>query len=116
MERLFVYGSLIPGGPNEHVLSDIGGHWTKASVKGHLHDAGWGSHMGYPAIVLDETAEAVNGFVFSSVQLKDHWSRLDVFEGKEYTRVATHVWLADGSTVEAFVYVLHDRLQGPRTT
>ena len=27
VERLFVYGSLQPGGPNEHVLAAIGGEW-----------------------------------------------------------------------------------------
>ena len=35
IQRLFVYGTLVPGGPNEHVLSDIGGTWIEASVNGH---------------------------------------------------------------------------------
>ena len=25
IQRLFVYGTLVPGGPNEHVLNEIGG-------------------------------------------------------------------------------------------
>ena len=52
-ERLFVYGTLGPGRPNEHVLGSIDGSWEAASVTGTLHDEGWGAAMGYPGIVLD---------------------------------------------------------------
>lgn len=33
-ERLFVYGTLAPGKPNEHVLAGLTGDWVAASVKG----------------------------------------------------------------------------------
>ena len=33
MERLFVYGTLGPGRPNEHILLKIGGTWQPASVR-----------------------------------------------------------------------------------
>jgi hypothetical protein len=36
IQRLFVNGTLVPGGPNEHVLSDIGGSWEAATVSGTL--------------------------------------------------------------------------------
>ena len=32
MERLFVYGTLAPGRPNEHVLGEIEGSWEAATV------------------------------------------------------------------------------------
>ena len=56
-QRLFVYGTLGPGRPNEHVLSAIGGTWEEASVNGFLMPRGWGAEMGYPGIVLDDTGE-----------------------------------------------------------
>ena len=31
IQRLFVYGTLAPGQPNEHVLGDIEGSWETAS-------------------------------------------------------------------------------------
>lgn len=40
MERLFVYGTLCPGRPNEHVMQKIGGEWLPARVKGRLIKAG----------------------------------------------------------------------------
>ena len=43
IERLFVYGTLGPGRPNEHVLTAIGGSWLNASVSGFLRNEGWGA-------------------------------------------------------------------------
>ncbi len=105
-QRLFVYGTLAPNQPNQHVLSQIGGEWVPAFVRGHLQEAGWGSEMGYPAIVLDEGADPVAGYVFVSEGLEEHWDKLDAFEGEEYERVATLVQLWDDTTVGAFIYVL----------
>ncbi len=72
MANLFVYGTLIPGGPNEHVLSAIGGTWEPATVTGYLKEHGWGAKMGYPVIVLDEAGQDINGFIFSSNNLDKH--------------------------------------------
>jgi gamma-glutamylcyclotransferase (GGCT)/AIG2-like uncharacterized protein YtfP len=54
---LFVYGTLGPGRPNEHVLSVIGGTWKEASVNGYLKPLGWSAELGYPGIVLDDTGD-----------------------------------------------------------
>jgi len=105
-QRLFVYGSLSPGGPNEQVLAEIGGTWTPASVRGRLRDEGWGSKIGYPGLVLDDGAERVAGVVFSSENLDRSWDRLDAFEGADYARVVTEARLEDLSLVHVFVYVL----------
>ena len=106
VNKLFVYGSLCPGCPNEHILKDIGGTFIKASVKGFLHQEGWGAEMGFPAIKLDHLGNKVEGFVFSSEKLPQHWEALDAFEGDAYQRVLTEVSLSDQTLMEAFIYVL----------
>ena len=105
-EKLFVYGTLGPGRPNENVLSAIGGSWESATVTGNLREQGWGAEMGYPGIVLDETGMEVKGFVFTSQNLSDHWPSLDAFEGEAYRRVLTKVKPKNGCTIDAYIYVL----------
>ena len=107
-QNLFVYGTLAPGRPNEHVLTTLGGSWQPATVKGHLKPEGWGAEMGYPGLVLDDCGEEVKGFIFSSDHLGEHWGALDDFEGGHYERVLTEVRCSDGSSTEAYVYVLRE--------
>jgi gamma-glutamylcyclotransferase (GGCT)/AIG2-like uncharacterized protein YtfP len=106
MQRLFVYGSLQPGGTNAHMLSDLDGTWQAASIRGDLNPEGWGAALGYPGLVLRDDGEEVRGQLFSSDELVAHWGRLDEFEGIEYRRTETPVLLADGGSVRAWVYVL----------
>jgi len=49
IEKLFVYGTLGPGRPNEHVLGAIGGSWESATVSGSLREEGWGAEMVQPS-------------------------------------------------------------------
>ena len=105
-DRLFVYGTLAPGRPNEHVLAGLVGKWESASVSGRLIPEGWGAAEGYPAIVLDENGDDVEGFVFSSDDLAAHWTRLDHFEGEGYERVVTTAKLKNGKAVDVYVYSL----------
>ena len=104
--RLFVYGTLAPGRPNEHVLAGVPGKWEPATVKGRLLPEGWGAAAGYPGIVLDEQGGEVEGLLFSSESLAEHWPRLDEFEGEGYERVLTTAKLKDGTPVNAYVYQL----------
>jgi gamma-glutamylcyclotransferase (GGCT)/AIG2-like uncharacterized protein YtfP len=104
--RLFVYGTLAPGRPNEHVLAEIPGTWEPATVRGRLIQEGWGAAAGYPGIVLDERGDEVAGLLFSAVSLDQHWARVDEFEGEGYERVPTRATLADGTVVDAYVYQL----------
>ena len=106
IEHLFIYGTLAPGGPNEHVLSEVEGSWEAASVTGSLRQEGWGAAIGYPGIDLDEHGDEVQGFLFSSEKLSDHWAKLDEFEGKSYKRVLTAVKLKGNSIVDAYIYTL----------
>ncbi|GGM30720.1 gamma-glutamylcyclotransferase family protein [Pseudomonas asuensis] len=106
MERLFVYGTLGPGRPNEHVMLNIGGSWEEASLKGKLIKEGWGADMDFPGLAIADDGEAIHGHVFASDNLEQHWDALDSFEGNEYKRVLATVTLASGSTVKAYVYAL----------
>ena len=107
MERLFVYGTLAPGKPNHSVLEHIPGHWEAATLKGKLLDEGWGSELGCPGIVPSEEGEQVEGFVFSSEHLSEHWPMLDEYEGTGYKRVPVLIKTESGKTIEAYVYALN---------
>ena len=112
MERLFVYGSLQPGGPNETVLGDIGGEWAPATVRGRLVNGGWGAEIGFPGLVLDDDGGIVSGYVFSSAALAEHWESLDRFEGDEYLRVTSEITFENGDSAEASIYVLRSEASG----
>jgi gamma-glutamylcyclotransferase (GGCT)/AIG2-like uncharacterized protein YtfP len=103
--RLATYGSLAPGRPNHHQLHGLEGRWSKGDVYGRLVDAGWGASLGYPALILDPDGSAIRVQVFESMQLPDHWSRLDEFEGPGYQHVVTSVSTTAGE-VNASIYVL----------
>ncbi|GAB94852.1 gamma-glutamylcyclotransferase (GGCT)/AIG2-like uncharacterized protein YtfP [Kineosphaera limosa] len=102
-QRLAVYGTLAPGGPNEHHLAGMAGSWTPGSVRGHLYPDGWGAALGYPGIVLDPHGPAVPVQVFDSPDLPDHWERLDTFEGPGYRRVPVQVTTGPGGDASAEV-------------
>ena len=106
IERLFVYGSLAPGQPNEHVLGEIDGSWEVTTVTGTLRQEGWGAEIGYPGIDLDEGGDEIQGYLFSSEKLSDYWAKLDEFEGAAYERVLTVVKLSDDRRVDAYIYAL----------
>lgn len=107
MTKLFVYGSLGPGGPNEYLLKRIGGSWATGFVMGKLYQEGWGATMGYPGIRLDDKVEKIAGHIFTSHNLEAYWSQLDAFEGEAYQRVKTTVFPEDQiGEVPAFIYVL----------
>jgi len=105
-DRHFVYGTLAPGRPNEHVLAGVPGEWEPATVRGDLHQDGWGAAAGFPAILLNEDGPEVRGHLFSSASLCEHWERLDDFEGEGYERALTTTVLRGGRTLAAYIYVL----------
>jgi gamma-glutamylcyclotransferase (GGCT)/AIG2-like uncharacterized protein YtfP len=105
-DRLFVYGSLAPGRPNEHLLARVPGTWEAATVRGTLRQQGWGAAIGYPGMVVDERGDEIAGLVFCSEALDTHWVRLDRFEGEGYARVLVPARLENGAFVQAYVYAL----------
>jgi gamma-glutamylcyclotransferase (GGCT)/AIG2-like uncharacterized protein YtfP len=115
--RLFVYGTLAPGRPNHYVLADVPGEWEPASISGRLLNQGWGAEHGFPGLVLDENGpDQVDGVLFTSERLTEHWERLDEFEGDGYERVLTVVRLPGGRVAEAYVYVLRQSPDGAATS
>jgi gamma-glutamylcyclotransferase (GGCT)/AIG2-like uncharacterized protein YtfP len=101
---LFVYGTLAPGEENEHIMDGMDGTWQKAIVYGQRVATGWGIHKGHPGLIPDAQGEAVEGFVFISNDLPNHWQRLDVFEGEDYQRVLIPAQLSNGDIIQAHVY------------
>lgn len=106
MNQLFVYGTLCPGRSNAHILEKIGGSFEPGCVRGTLHPEGWGATYGYPAIIPDPAGEKVEGYLFHSENLPQHWMDLDDFEGEGYERVVVEVELVSGKKEKAFIYAL----------
>ena len=71
-QALFVYGTLAPGRPNDHVLAEVPGNWGPAQVRGTLLEQGWGAALGFPVIELNAGGDIVEGFLFTSDALDEH--------------------------------------------
>ena len=103
-EHLAVYGTLVPGAANDHVLADVPGRWSTGVLAGTRHEHGW---HGYPGVVLGGSQQ-LEVHVLHAPTLADHLTRLDRFEGPGYRRVTAPVTLDDGQEVTAWVYELVD--------
>ena len=57
-------------------------------------------------MVPSEDGEDIEGHIFKSAHLGEHWPTLDEFEGPDYVRVLTRATLESGDVVEAYVYAL----------
>lgn len=107
MDHLFVYGTLRPKHENAHLLEKIGGTWTVATLDGSVHVLDWGPDKGLFAVVLDGTVAGVEGYIFSSAYLGDHWAMLDEFEGFQYQRVQTIAKMQTGESRQVWIYVMN---------
>lgn len=86
--RLAVYGSLAPGLANHDQVAEIPGEWRSGLVvTGDLEPLGWGVHLGFPALRWRADGPEVDVQLFVSAELRDHWERLDRFEGSDYRRI-----------------------------
>lgn len=92
---LAVYGTLVPGRSNHHVVAPLGGAWTTGVVEGELSPVGWGTTLGYPAFRPQVGGAAVAVHVLTSDRLPEAWARLDAFEGPEYHRILVPVFAPD---------------------
>ena len=57
-------------------------------------------------MVRRDDGEDIEGYVFQSAHLGEHWRTLDDFEGAHYVRVLTMATLESGEVVEAYLYAL----------
>ncbi len=96
--RLAVYGTLAPGRENHHELSDCAGDWSIGVVHGHL------ALHAYPLLTPDPAGPAVAVAVLVGDDLRDHWPRLDAFEGDDYVRVLVEVRRPDDPSTVANLY------------
>ncbi|MCK7109617.1 gamma-glutamylcyclotransferase [Enterobacter kobei] len=62
------------------------------------------------ATSLDNSGNRVQGFLFTSENLQNHWHMLDKFEGSEYERVPVEVTTLTGQTVQSCIYMLKHKL------
>ncbi len=71
-----------------------------------MFDQGLDADLGYPGIVLDGSANQVEGLVFSAEGLDLQWPMLAEFEGEGYQRVLTTAILDSGEQLMVYVYAL----------
>lgn len=94
---LAVYGTLVPGRSNHHVVEPLGGVWSEGFVEGDLAPAGWGATLGFPAFIPRADGPLVAVHVLTSPKLSAHWPRLDHFEGPGYRRILVPVFKVNES-------------------
>ena len=94
-ETLAVYGTLVPGRSNHHIVEPLGGEWTEGYVEGDLSPAGWGATLGFPAFLPRADGPLVAVHVLTSPRLSTDWPRLDDFEGPGYRRILVPVFKLD---------------------
>lgn len=104
MQRLFVYGSLRPGGSHHHLMQGLRGKWESAGLYGQLFPQGRWATRGWPAMRPDPGGAFIPGFVLTSPDLSRQWKMLDAFEGRDYRRIRCRVTLANGKRVAAWLY------------
>ena len=102
--HLAVYGTLAPGAPNHHVLESLSGEWCEGCVRGDLYQSGWGAQQGYPAIRWNPRSRQIPVKLLVSVDLEQHWERLDKLEGREYQRILVPVYTGDKEVAVANIY------------
>ena len=89
---LATYGTLVPGGPNHHVVAPLGGEWAEGLIEGDLIPLGWGAELGYPGFRPRAGREAVAVWVLRAPKLASAWPNLDRFEGAGYRRILVPVF------------------------
>lgn len=96
-----VYGTLRTGEANQHYVKDAASV-RNCTIKGTLYNTGWG----FPALVLNGSTAVAGELVEITLEA---WRKVDRLEGYPgfYDRLLTTVKLEDGSTAEAWVYVMN---------
>lgn len=102
---LAVYGTLAPGETNHWVVRGIKGNWAEGTVRGYTFEITWGPVEGYLGFLADEDGNTVSVQVLESDELEKHWHTIDDFEGDGYERRVHSVTMADGRTIDAWIYV-----------
>lgn len=97
LDLLFTYGTLMRGF-RLHDLIEERAEWVgEGRVMGRLIDLGR-----YPGALADDRA-VIHGEVYR-LRAAEHWTALDSAEGPQYHRSRVAVRMADGRSVEAYMY------------
>ena len=80
--KLVVYGTLAPGEANQSMLGEIKGSWSPCVVNGKR--AIEASGLTTFSWSLNEAEHNLQ--IFESLELPEHWNRLEAFEGARYRR------------------------------
>ena len=104
IENLFVYGTLQKGKQHQSILGKIKGKWKKGYVKGKLYNISSGPDYGYPGLKLDSKGLKIYGMIFQSKNLENYIEKIDKFEGNNYKRVISKVFLKNGSIINSYLY------------
>ena len=55
---------------------------------------------------MNNKGDQIKGWLLESDELDRNWKMLDEFEGEEYKRSVTDIYLEDGSIKKAYIYEL----------
>ena len=80
--KLFVYGTLIPGRENHQILKDVEGNWGKFSVNGSIVEIDGLKYFQW----IPKEKEIIEGQLFESNNIIKYWKEIDRFEGQKYER------------------------------
>lgn len=97
-ERLIVYGSLAPGGPNNFMLARLEGTWIKCVIRGRM-----GKYRGFKVFKFDPDGDEHQAWLFSSPLLPRKFPDLDDYEGDEYRRILIPA-VIDDQEILAYIY------------
>jgi len=98
----------MPNSQNNNILKKLNGNWQRAFIYGDLKIIKI-KNMKYFAVNLKSQIrkKKIFGYLFSSYLLNYLWSKLDEFEGRNYTRVKTKVLTNNYKNIDAYVYELN---------
>ncbi len=74
------------------MVADIQGRWVDGRVRGHVFEAVWSGHDGYPGFRPDPLGPWVPVRVLLFDRWDRYWERLDRFEGPGYRRTEIDVF------------------------
>lgn len=119
IDKLFVYGTLMEGGPRHHILKSWGNYERKMSgrVRGTLYDTG----KGFPCLVPAEADDHfVTGEIYPLKDVKKGFEMLDIVEavkrfgesGAFFRRAIIRAEMADGTSDLTWSYLSDMDIQG----
>ena len=79
MDKLFVYGRLMPNNKNFCILKNILGYWQKAFTFGFARKIKLEKDLEYDAVIPDSKGKKINGYLLTSYILKNIWKKNRLF-------------------------------------